>query len=31
VDSGKQFDPRVYDALVSVITSRLATSSRSKT
>ena len=27
VDSGKQFDPCVYDALVSVITSRLGTNS----
>ena len=29
VDSGKQFDPCVYDALVSVITKRLATHSQS--
>jgi len=29
VDSGKQFDPCVYDALVSVITKRLGTHSPS--
>jgi putative two-component system response regulator len=29
VDSGKQFDPCVYDALVSVITKRLGTHSQS--